>query len=166
MLKFLAYAAGLLVLAFICIAIFFILYGRERSWLMIAGNPDRGRVDLSTVKRSPTANDALACTADLRDDCDFTLPAFSEKPEQLAARIADQVAAADPLARRVDDETDPGHLRFVTYSPRMRFPDLVSFQLVEMPDGQTGVMAYARAQLGQKDFGANRARLEAYLSQV
>ena len=164
--KFFAYAAGLLVLAAVCVAILFFVYGRERSWLLVAGSPDPGRMDISTVKRSPTANDALACTRNLRDDCDFDMPAFSEKPEQLSAMLADRVAAADALAHRVDDRTDPTHLRFVTYSPLMRFPDLVSFQLVEMPDGQTGVMAYARAQLGRSDFGANRARLESYFKDV
>lgn len=161
-----AYAAGLLVLAVVCVAILFFAYGRERSWLLVAGSPDRGRMDLSVVRRSPTANDALACSAGLREDCDFTLPAFGEEPGQLAAKLADRVAAADALARRVDDATDPAHLRFVTYSPLMRFPDLVSFQLVEMPDGKTGIIAYARAQLGRLDFGANRARLEAYLNDI
>ena len=30
-----------------------------------------------------------------------------------------------------------------------------------MPDGRTGIMAYAKAQLGKSDFGKNRDRLKA-----
>ena len=30
-----------------------------------------------------------------------------------------------------------------------------------MPDGRTGIMAYAAAQLGNSDMGKNRLRLEA-----
>ena len=142
--------------------ILFIGIGRERTWELIAGSADRGRLDLRNLERSPTANDALACTAGLRDDCDFVLPAFTRQPAQLSQQIAARIEKSDALARRVDDGSAPEHLRYVAYSPTMRFPDLVNIEIVPLPGGGYGVLAYARAQLGKKDFGANRARLERY----
>lgn len=156
-------AAVSILAAFIAlVAIVFLVIGRERSWVLIAGQPDRGRLDFNTLKRSPTANDALACTTGLHDGCDFELASYDTTPADLAGRIARQVEKTDPLARRVDDGSSPEHLRFVTHSPNMRFPDLVNIEIVEMDGGGLGIMAYARAQLGRIDFGANRARLKRY----
>ncbi|MEM6464123.1 MAG: DUF1499 domain-containing protein [Pseudomonadota bacterium] len=154
--------AALVAAVIVVAAVVFLAVGRERSWQMIAGSADRGRFDLAEVKRSPTANDALACTPGLRDDCDFELPRFDAAPSDLADRIALQIETVDPLARRVDDRSDIGHLRYVTYSPNMRFPDLVNIEIVPVDEDRVGVVAYAHAQLGRLDFGANRARLERY----
>ena len=70
-----------------------------------------------------------------------------------------QSKAADPQARRVDDGADARHLHYVTYSLAMRLPDLVSIEAVTFDDGRTGLILYARAQLGSSDFGANLRRL-------
>lgn len=160
--KILFAAVAIIVALIVVVAILFLIIGRERSWELIAGSPDRGRLEFSTLERSPTANDALACTPGLRDDCDFDIPAFEGTPADLAARIVGHVPTADPLARRVDDGSAPEHLRYVTFSPNMRFPDLVNIEIVPMEDGQVGVLAYARAQLGEADFDANKTRLKRY----
>lgn len=151
--------AGALVVA----AIVFVGYGRERSWERLAGSPDRGRFDLMTAQRSSTPNDAVAASAGLRADADIVLPAYDAEAPALLQRIAAAIESADPLARRVDDGADASHLRYVTYSPGMRFPDLISIEAVAMDDGRTGLILYARAQLGRSDFGANRRRLQLYL---
>ncbi len=151
--------AGALVLT----AIVFIGYGRERSWERLAGSPDRGRFDLMTVSRSSTPNDAVAASAGLRADADIVLPVYDAGASALLQRIAATIESSDPLARRVDDGADSSHLRYVTYSPGMRFPDLISIEAVAMEDGRTGLILYARAQLGRSDFGANLRRLRVYL---
>ncbi len=157
--KILLIAAAIVVALIVVVGIVFTVTGRERNWERIAGSPDRGRLDFSSLTRSPTGNDSLACSAGLRDDCDIVLPSFPEPPEQLSQSLVERIQAVDPLARRVDDGSAPDHLRYVTYSPNMRFPDLINIEFVAMPDGSTGVQAYARAQLGSDDFGANRNRL-------
>ncbi|MDA4847303.1 DUF1499 domain-containing protein [Hoeflea poritis] len=164
--KTLLVAVAVVAAIILCAAIVFFAYGREKTWMRLAGSPDRGRLDLVEIRRSPTANDALACTARLRDDCDFEVPAIDAAPADIAARLAGRIEDADPLARRVDDGDDPAHLRYVTYSPAMRFPDLISIELVPLDDGRTGVIAYARAQLGRLDFGANLERLKLYLKDL
>ncbi|MEM9106127.1 MAG: DUF1499 domain-containing protein [Pseudomonadota bacterium] len=157
--KTLLFIAATIVALIIVVGIIFTITGRERNWERIAGSPDRGRLDFSNLTRSPTGNDALACTTGLGEGCDMTLPSFPAPLEQLAQKLANRIESVDPLARRVDDGTAPEHLRYVTYSPNMRFPDLINIEIVEMPEGNLGIQAYVRAQLGSDDFGANRKRL-------
>ena len=143
----------------------FVLIGRERSWELLAGSPDRGQRDFSLNQRSPTPNDALACSPGLCTDPDFEIIPFEDAPAIAIERLSQRLMASDPLARRVDDRKDPVEARFVTHSPLMRFPDVIHLEARAMPDGRTGIMAYARAQLGKSDLGKNRARLEALLTQ-
>lgn len=155
----------LLSVAILCGALVaaFVLVGRERSWELMAGSPDRGQRDFDTSKRSPTPNDALACSPGLCQDADFEVAPFDDAPPIVIERLSQRLLDTDPLARRVDDRSNPVKARFVTYSPLMRFPDLIHLEARPMPDGRTGIMAYARAQLGKSDMGKNRARLEALL---
>ena len=161
--RMIAIALLLIAGAALVAAIAFVGYGRERSWEQLAGSPDRGRLDLMTEPRSSTPNDAVAASAGLRPDADIVLPSYDVEAPVLLRRIAATIERIDPLAHRVDDGAEASHLRFVTYSPGMRFPDLVSIEAVTMDDGRTGLILYARAQLGRSDFGANRRRLQSYL---
>lgn len=139
----------------------FILIGRERSWELLAGAPDQGQRDFSASQRSPTRNDALACSAGLCHEPDFEIAPFVDAPAIAIERLSQRLTASDALARRVDDRKDPAKARFVTYSPLMRFPDVIHLEARTLPDGRTGIMAYARAQLGKSDMGKNRERLRA-----
>ena len=142
----------------------FVLIGRERSWEMVAGAADSGPRDFAANRRSTTANDALACSAGLCDRPDFEIEPMQDAPEIAIERLSQRLLASDPLARRVDDRSDPARARFVTYSPMMRFPDVIHLEARPLTDGRTGLMAYARAQLGKSDFGKNRERLETLFS--
>lgn len=157
MLKTILLSAAALLAA---IALAFVLIGRERSWELIAGSPDTGPRDFDSGRRSPTANDALACSPGLCAEPDFEIAPTDEAPEIAIEHLSQRLTAIDTLCHRIDDRQDPARARFVTYSPLMRFPDVIHLEARQMPDGRTGLMAYARAQLGQKDFGKNRARLE------
>jgi hypothetical protein len=145
--------------------LFFVVIGREKSWEMIAGSPDSGPYDFSVAERSPSGNDALACTEGLCENPDFMIPAFDDAPEIAIERLAQRLLSSDGLARRVDDRSNPSRARFVTYSPTMRFPDMIHLEARPLPNGQTGIMAYAKAQLGAEDFGKNLARLKALFQQ-
>ncbi len=141
----------------------FVLIGRERSWELIAGAPDSGQYDFGSARRSPTSNDALACSPGLCAEPDVEVGSFDDAPAIVIERLSQRLLASDPLARRVDDRKNSTTARFVTYSPLMRFPDVIHLEARAMADGRTGIMAYARAQLGKSDLGKNRARLEALL---
>lgn len=164
--KLVLFLLAAVVAILLCGMLLFLTYGREKSWSLLVGSPDRGQLEIQSFKRSQTDNDALACTSGIRTDCDITLPAFEDRPEILIERLAQRIERVDPLARRVDDATSPRQLRYVTYSPIMRFPDLINIEAILRDDGRSGLLAYARAQLGKRDMGANKARLTLYLEDL
>lgn len=154
----LAAVAILLALA----AIGFVGYGRERTWERLAGSPDPGRYDFAGAPRSKTPNDALACSPGLCAAADFVLPTYAMTPADLVAHASETLSRIDPLARRVDDGSDPAYARFVTFSPLMRFPDAIDIAAEALPGAteESGLKVYARARLGSSDLGKNRQRIE------
>ena len=136
-------------------------YGRERAWERV-GPADLGRVEFDALVRSSTPNDALAATpalaSTLSSPADIVLPLYDASPEEVMAAV-DAVVARE--GGRVV-ETRPMLRRVVTRSPLMRFPDTNTIEAVPV-DGGTALRAYARATVGQSDFGANGKRLEAWL---
>lgn len=148
--------------------IFFVTYGRARTWEMVAGKADLGPFDRTAPVRSPHPNDALLCTPGLCDgvEVDAALPAFPVAPETLIARVDAAMKSISPDAERVDDGSDPARARYVTRTPTMGFPDTNSFEAVAMDSGETGLVAYARAKLGRSDLGNNRKRLEAIATKL
>ena len=138
----------------------------ERLWRKI-GRDDLGPVDFRALERSETPNDALAATPGSLApgaSVDFALPRYALAPEALIDRVERRVTAVAPNARLV--ERKPDGLRYVTRSPSMRFPDTTVIEAVALPDGATGLCAYARASLGRSDFGKNRQRLRAWLAEM
>lgn len=58
-----------------------------------------------------------------------------------------------------------GQIEMVQKSAVFRFPDFVTAQAVETPQG-TGLCVYSRAAVGQYDFNVNRKRVEAWLQET
>ncbi|WP_421857695.1 DUF1499 domain-containing protein [Oricola sp.] len=142
------------------IAAFFAI-GPANVWKRIAGDPDLGPFERSAPSRTGRPNDALMCTPGLCNgvEIDRELPGFDLEPEALIARIDTALKETGETAKRVDDGSNPARLRYVTWTARMGFPDTNSFEAVKLPDGGTGLVAYARAQLGYSDAGNNKRRL-------
>ena len=150
-----------LIAAFVVIGVAFFGYGRANTWALFYPDPDLGPFDRMAPARSPYPNDALLCTPGLCDKVavDAALPEYDLLPEILIARVdAAMLSLGMPLVR-VDDGADPARARYVTFTPLMRFPDTTSFEAVLLDDGRTGLVAYARSQIGRFDQGVNRARL-------
>ncbi len=141
----------------------FVVIGREATWRRLAGDPDLGPFDLANPVRSTRPHDALLCSPGLCAGVrtDGALPIYDLPPAALIARL-DQAVIADTatIKQRVDDRIDPAALRYVTWTGTMRFPDTNQFLAVALPDGRTGLVAYARAQLGESDLGNNLKRLK------
>ena len=157
----------LVLLATVATAGFFI-YGRENTWQLIAGNPDQGPFELTALVRSDRPNDALLCSPGLCDDVavDAALPVYAMEPEALMAALRTAIEIQPDRKRRVDDGTDPAALRYVTWTDTMRFPDTRQFLAVDLGDGQSGLIAYGRAQIGHSDRGYNLARLKRWTGAI
>ncbi len=142
-------------------------YGISRFWQVLAGPPDLGPVDFSAVRRSPTGNDALICPPDVCGTAavDATSPVFLVPAGRLrdAVRIIEvNDPDVDLLARDEAKMQD----RYLVRTRMMRFPDTVSVRFIELDANRSTLALYSRSQLGARDFGVNRARLEQWLTQL
>lgn len=161
---------GLGIIGFIVIiaALVFVLYGRENTWTAIAGPADLGDQDLLSITRVEKPNDALFCSQGLCEGVrvDKVLPNIEMSPAALIAALDEAARKHSPRIQRVDDGSEPTRARYITRSNLMRYPDTAWLQTVKMPDGSAGIIAYSRSQLGYSDLGANKARLEMWLSHI
>ena len=138
----------------------FLFIGRERTWELLAGKPDREQYDFGTARRSAVPNDALVCSPELCENPDLIIEPRAGDPADILTELGHKLKALDPNARRLDTDKDKLKARYVTYTRWMRFPDVIHLEAVPLADGMTGIMAYSRSQLGKNDFGTNRSRLE------
>jgi len=56
--------------------------------------------------------------------------------------------------------------RYVQRTKIMRFPDTVNVRFIDLGDGRSTIALYSRSQLGESDFGVNRARIERWLGKL
>ncbi|MEM1378222.1 MAG: DUF1499 domain-containing protein [Pseudomonadota bacterium] len=145
------------------IAGYFMLVGPKNVWQQMYGSPDLGPFTLAELQRNSRPNDGLLCTPGACPEgikSDGDLPAFDTAPAELLEELKTRVAETGEEFELVSDTPDDGTVRYVTWTPTMGFPDTNQFWAVEMPDGKTGLVAYARAQVGYSDAGNNLKRLK------
>lgn len=92
-------------------------------------------------------------------------PVFNSSPEALLEQFR-KVALAAPRVREVADRATPTQTVFVAKSKVFRFPDVIDVMTVPAGDGQSTLAVYSRAQIGVRDFGVNRKRIEDWLSRL
>lgn len=120
--------------------------------------PARWHVDLSTARRSPKPNDAVAAPA----GGDLVVPVFAELPAALAARL-DAIALAEPRTLRIAGSPAEGRMTYVQRSALWGFPDVITAEAIAVDGGAT-LKLWSRARFGYSDLGVNRARLERWLA--
>ncbi|MCU0884705.1 MAG: DUF1499 domain-containing protein [Beijerinckiaceae bacterium] len=140
-------------------------FGVVDLWERLAGPADLGPVDFGAIRRSATDNDALFCPAGL---CGATrsegaAPVFAVPAVALQQAVRAYLATEPDLVRVASDDAAMQD-RYVARTARMRFPDTVHIRIVPMGEGRSTLALYSRSQIGRKDFGVNRARLEGWLA--
>lgn len=156
-------------LAIIILGVVIMIAGPGKLWSALYGGPDLGPFDLETLARTSRPHDALLCTPgacppDLQ--ADGTLPSYDDDAAALLTKLIQRAETGDDDAQQVGGSTADGTVRFVTRTAMMKFPDTNQFWAVPMPDGKTGLVAYARAQVGHSDLGVNRKRLESWTADL
>jgi uncharacterized protein (DUF1499 family) len=155
-----AFAALILAL----LAAFFIV-GPERIWALF-GPSDLGTVNFETLKRRTSPNDALACPSGLcAAKSDVAPPVFAVSAPELMKAFA-KVIASEPLVTQVASDESGFNARYVQRTKIMRFPDTVNVRFIDLGDGRSTIALYSRSQLGESDFGVNRARIERWLGKL
>ena len=146
------------------LAVFFVV-GPERIWALF-GPADLGPVSFETLKRRSSPNDALACPPNIcTAKSDVIPPIFALSAPELAKVFA-KVVASEPSVEQV--ALDDGGLtqRYVQRTKIMRFPDTIVVRFIDLGDGRSTIALYSRSQLGESDFGVNRARIERWLEKL
>jgi uncharacterized protein (DUF1499 family) len=96
---------------------------------------------------------------------------------EIAATVfaVDARALRDTMARALAEERDlarvavnpvAGTERHVQRTPRLGFPDAIDVLYVDLPGGRSTRALYSRSQIGYRDLGANRARIERWLAHL
>jgi hypothetical protein len=143
-----------------------LLPGPARSW-SVFGPADLGPVDLARLERRSSPNDALA-----RPD---VLPGAARAEIAATVFAVDARALRDTMARALAEERDlarvavnpvAGTERHVQRTPRLGFPDAIDVLYVDLPGGRSTRALYSRSQIGYRDLGANRARIERWLAHL
>ena len=157
---------GIALVAFIAlVAIVFAIVGAERFWRFF-GEPDLGTVQFEQLQRRTSPNDSLACPDGLcAAAVDIKTSLYPLTARDLRAAFA-KVIASEPRVTTV--ELDEASLtdRYIQRSERLGFPDTIVVRFIDYPEGRSSLAIYSRSQLGESDLGANKARIERWLSKL
>ena len=150
--------------AIMILAAFFIV-GPERIWALF-GPADLGPVIFETLKRRTSPNDALACPQNIcAARSDVVSPVFAVSAPELERAFA-KVIASEPSVEQVASDDGGLTQRYVQRTKILRFPDTISVRFIDLGDGRSTIALYSRSQLGEGDFGVNRARIERWLEKL
>ena len=156
--------AAIAVLAVLAVALFFIA-GPVRVWSWF-GPADLGPVVFERLERRLTPNDALVCPRDLcTAKSDLPAPSFAVDARRLRAAMAEMIAS-EPNVTRVDADDAAQTERYIQRSARLGFPDTIVLRYIEQPGARSTLAIYSRSQLGESDFGTNKARIERWLTKL
>lgn len=151
-------------IAIVTLAAFFIV-GPERIWALF-GPADLGPVSFETLKRRTSPNNSLACPQDLCiAKSDMTPPVFAVSAPELQKAFTKAIAS-EPSVERVAFDDSGFTQRYVQRTKIMRFPDTIIVRFIDLGEGRSTIALYSRSQLGESDFGVNRARIERWLEKL
>ena len=136
----------------------------HRIGLATGVRDDARPVDVPTLERRSTPNDALICPAEFcpRARADAEPAVFTTPAAGLREKLR-RAALAEPRTVELDTGDEANRLRFVQRSLLLRYPDVVDVLIVPRSSGAATLAIYSRSLVGRSDFGVNRARVERWL---
>jgi uncharacterized protein (DUF1499 family) len=139
-------------------------FGIGRLWERIAGPADLGPIDFASIRRSASGNDALFCPAGLCGSApvDGIAPVFAAPIRQLRQAVQ-LIQVNSPDVEPVFRQPDGLDERYVARTALMRFPDTINVRYIDLGNGRSTIALHSRSQIGRKDFGVNKARLESWI---
>ena len=150
----------------IAIAALFIVFelaGPDHVWSLV-GPADLGPVDFKILQRRTTANDALACPANLcQAKADIASPEFTGGAQDLRQAFTRAISNEPRLVQVAGDDANLTY-RYVQRSWLMRYPDTIVVQFFDSANGHATLAVYSRSQLGKGDLGVNLARIKRWLA--
>ncbi len=77
-----------------------------------------------------------------------------------------KAVATEPLVEQVASDEFGFSARYIQRTKIMRFPDTINVRIIDLGEGRSTIALYSRSQLGESDFGVNRARIERWLEKL
>jgi hypothetical protein len=122
--------------------------------------------DLRKLVRSSSPNNYLVCAPGLceakADEPGF---AVDVPPETLLGAVH-SAAGKQPDTQQVGVEAVIGQLVFLQRTRWLGFPDVIRIQAIKDKDGRAALALYSHSIYGYYDFGANKARAQAWLKAI
>jgi uncharacterized protein (DUF1499 family) len=164
--KFMTYLAALILVAGVAgaVLLFTPLGARPLTALFPVG--EVAPVDFTALKLTGNPNQHLVCPPDFCAAAPHAFsPVFDIPVDRLRARWQ-AVVAAQPRVALLAEYDGGMQIDFVQRSARFRFPDIVTVRFIPVPPAQSTLAIYSRSLYGRSDLGVNRARVEAWVSQL
>jgi uncharacterized protein (DUF1499 family) len=132
-------------------------------WDRLLSSGDFEPTDFTNLTTSSNPNWYLLCPEGYCPQASKTktAPLFDLSRDELAARLKDIIKAEENVDIRFEDEKS---LDVVIRTPFMRWPDLISLEIVELTEGKSSFALFSRSIYGRKDFAANKNRVEKWLA--
>ena len=121
---------------------------------------DIGAVDLTTLQRRVTHNDALICPESkcTKAKADVVAPIFPVPVAELRRKL-DIVVHSEPRSAELTCGANCDRIgRYVEYSALFQFPDIIDVEVVEAGANASTLAIYSRSVFGYWDFDVNRER--------
>lgn len=153
---------GLALAAVVAILLFTPLGDRPLSTLLPVGPVEP--VDFTRLQPKGSPNRYLVCPPDY---CSAAPDAFSpvfDMPPGLLRQEWEAMLATRPRVERLAESADGLQFDYVQRTARFRFPDIVTVRFLPVAPAQSTLAIYSRSVYGRSDLGANRARVDAWLS--
>ena len=122
------------------------------------------QVDFTRLEPGASPNWYLVCPPDY---CSAVPDAFSPvfgMPPGLLRQEWEVMLSTRPRVELLAESADGMQFDYVQRTARFRFPDIVTVRFLPIPPGQSTLAIYSRSIYGRSDLGANRARVDAWLS--
>lgn len=141
----------------------------SRRMIALLGNPDLGEVDFMLLRRSKSSNDSVVAPETFEQFSvlrpETVSPIYPIMPAKLF-NVIDERLTAKPDVERVSFNETVLTARYIVRTPTIGWPDTVNIKVIPHGPGHSAVLAYSRSKFGGRDFGVNKARLEALIADL
>ena len=161
----LLWVAAAVVGAVVVFGLALVILGPARVW-GVFGPADLGDVNLETLMRRTTPNDALAAPENWGNARKDIISPSYRLPASRLREVFRRAIAGERQLERVAASDDTLSERYVQRTRLMGYPDTIIVRFIEQGGGGASIVMYSRSKLGRSDLGANKARLERWLTLI
>jgi hypothetical protein len=147
-------------LAFVC------LPGHKLRLESLFRLPPVEAIDFTRLKKTTKPNQYLVCPTGLcAETPDLVARVYPVTASKLATTWQSIVLVEANVTERTRDQAML-KMDYVQRTAKIRYPDLITVQFLDRPDGQSTLAIYSRSVYGHSDMGVNKARITSWLAKL